>query len=74
MEFNNIEKEKYIKDIKSFFYNELDEDIGDLKALLVLDFFIEELGLEIYNKGIDDSHSYILNKLSEMEEIKLYKK
>lgn len=74
IEFNNIEKENIIKDIKSFFYDELDQDIGDLKAMFVLDFFIETIGLDIYNKGVEDSYNFIFNKLNDIGEIKLYKK
>lgn len=74
IEFTINERANFIKDIRNFFYNELDQDIGELKAMLVLDFFIENIGLNIYNKGVEDSHNYLQDKINDLYEIKLYKK
>jgi uncharacterized protein (DUF2164 family) len=40
---------------KRFFDEELDEDIGDLKARRVLDFFLREIGPSVYNQAIADA-------------------
>ena len=64
-----IEKntEKYLVDsIKRFFSQELDDDIGDLKATTVLDFFLKEIGPSIYNQAIADAQSYIQEKAADM--------
>ena len=52
--------------IRRFFTEELDEDIGDLKALRVLEFFILELGPNIYNQAISDAQKYFQEKASDL--------
>jgi uncharacterized protein (DUF2164 family) len=59
--------EKYLVDsIKRFFSQELDEEIGDLKATSVLDFFLKEIGPSIYNQAIADAQAYIQEKAADM--------
>lgn len=45
-------KDEMISAIKAYFQKEKDEDIGDLAAVLLLDFIIEELAPEFYNQGV----------------------
>jgi len=59
-------KKDMIGEIKKFFLEEKDEDLGDLGALLILDFFIEKLGPQIYNQGLDDAHLFISEKLEDL--------
>jgi len=51
-----------IGSIKRFFSEELDEDIGDLKAARVLEFFAAEIGPSIYNQAIADAQTYFQEK------------
>ncbi|PKQ19830.1 MAG: DUF2164 domain-containing protein [Actinobacteria bacterium HGW-Actinobacteria-6] len=52
------ETEAYlIGSIRRFFDQELEEDIGDLKALSVLDFFVREIGPNVYNQAIADAQA-----------------
>jgi len=67
-------REEMISSIKSFFLDERDEDLGDLSTSLILDFIIEELALEFYNQGIEDSYKYINDKLEDLQGIKKYRK
>lgn len=52
--------------IKEYFYNERDEEIGDLAASMILDFFIKELAPRFYNQGIEDSYRFLNDKLGDM--------
>jgi uncharacterized protein (DUF2164 family) len=52
--------------IKEYFSKERDEEIGDLAASMILDFFLKELAPEIYNQGINDSYAYLSYKLEDM--------
>jgi len=54
-------------EIRAFFDEELGDEIGDLKARLVLGFFLEQLGAEIYNEAIDDAQTWFHNKLLDIE-------
>lgn len=52
--------------IKRFFAQELDEDIGDLKAMRVLDYFASEIGPSIYNQAIADAQVYFQEKATDL--------
>ena len=61
------ETEKYLLgSIKRFFAEEMEEDIGDLKAALVLDFCVREIGPSIYNQAIADAQVYFHEKTSDL--------
>ncbi|QGU94017.1 DUF2164 family protein [Clostridium bovifaecis] len=55
-----------IEIIKSYFYEERDENLGDLGATLILDFILEKLAMEFYNKGIYDAYQYMNDRLDDM--------
>lgn len=74
---NNIKlskekREKMISSIKEYFFNERDEELGDLAAGLILDFFIEELSTEFYNQGVYDSYKYMNDRIDDLLEIQKY--
>lgn len=58
--------------IKNYFKKERDEELGDLAAMLILDFFIEKLAPEFYNQGVYDSYKYFSEKLEDLLEIQKY--
>jgi uncharacterized protein (DUF2164 family) len=59
--------EKYlVGSIKRFFEQNLDTDIGDLKAVMVLDFCIREIGPSIYNRAIADAQEYFQEKAADL--------
>lgn len=61
------EKQDYmISAIKEFFLKEREEDIGELAALLILDFFTTKLAKEFYNQGIDDSYQFMNEKIEDL--------
>lgn len=55
-----------ISEIKTYFLNEREEDLGDLAAGLILDFFIEKLAPEFYNQGVYDSYNYMNDKIADL--------
>ena len=52
--------------IKQFFASELDDDIGDLKAGTVLDFFVREIGPSVYNQAIADAQESLERAVSDL--------
>lgn len=54
-------------DIRAFFAESLDDEIGDLKARLVLDFFLGRLGAAVYNQAVADAHAWAQDKLMDIE-------
>ncbi len=66
----DIDKEKtkeMTEKIQKFIEDEFDESIGELRAGIVLDFFIKELGPPIYNQAIQDAQVFIQDKLIDLE-------
>jgi len=53
--------------IQVYFRDEYEEAIGTLKADLILEFFIKELGPKIYNQAIDDAYAFMQDKLIDLE-------
>jgi len=64
-------REQMISQIKEYFINERDEDLGDLAAALILDFFTEQLAPLFYNQGIFDSYQYMSDKIGDLLEIQM---
>jgi uncharacterized protein (DUF2164 family) len=60
-------RDRATAEIRRFFEDELDQDIGDLKAILVLDFFLRELAPFVYNEAVQDAQSWIRDRLDDLE-------
>lgn len=63
------QKSDMISSIQTYFLEEKGEEIGELAAGLLLDFFTQELASTFYNMGIHDAHTYLSGKLEDMFEI-----
>ena len=61
------DSEKYlIGSIKRFFIESMNDDIGDLKASLVLDFCMREIGPTIYNQAIADAQTDFQDRAADL--------
>lgn len=60
-------REKLIKEIITYFKTKRDQEIGILAAEDILDFFLEALCADIYNKAIDDSKATIKQSFENLE-------
>jgi uncharacterized protein (DUF2164 family) len=56
-----------VASIKRYFLEELDQDIGELKSGLVLEFFLKEIAPTIYNGAIADAQTYVRDRLVDLE-------
>nr|WP_139257385.1 DUF2164 domain-containing protein [Desulforamulus aeronauticus] len=66
IKLNNESRQYLISEIKTYFQKERDEDLGDLAAGLILDFFIEKLASEFYNQGVYDSYIYMNERIEDL--------
>jgi uncharacterized protein (DUF2164 family) len=69
IKLSKVTKQQLIKSIKQYFEEEINEEIGDLKASRFLDFCLQEICPSVYNRAIIDARSFIENKLSDLEDI-----
>lgn len=53
--------------IKRYFAENMDDEIGDLKAGLLLDFCVREIGPAVYNQAIVDAQSYFQGRVADLE-------
>ncbi|MBN2018196.1 MAG: DUF2164 family protein [Candidatus Cloacimonetes bacterium] len=71
LELQREVREKMIVQIKKFFLNERNEEIGDLAAILLLDFITDNLGKEFYNKGIRDCITQLSVNIEDLKGLEL---
>ena len=58
--------QRLIDSIKKFFAEHMDAEIGDLKARLMLEFCIKEIGPSIYNQAIADAQQYLNDRVADL--------
>ena len=58
---------RLVASIKRYAAENLDEEIGDLKAGLLLEYCLEEIGPSIYNQAIVDAQSYFTGRVADLE-------
>ena len=66
----NLSKEKrggLVAEIKCFFLDQRDEEIGDLQAELLIDLLTDKVGAEIYNQALNDALIWLKSRLSDLE-------
>jgi uncharacterized protein (DUF2164 family) len=52
--------------IQKYFREELEQDIGELQAKLLLDYVLKEIGPFAYNKGVRDAEEYMRLRVEDM--------
>jgi uncharacterized protein (DUF2164 family) len=67
IKLSDEQRKQSIASIKRYVAQELDQDIGDLKAGLLLDFVLKEIAPSIYNGAVSDAQAYLRDRLSDLE-------
>ncbi|MEX1307990.1 MAG: DUF2164 domain-containing protein [Eubacteriales bacterium] len=52
--------------VKLYFFEERDEELGDLAASLFVDFVVEKLAPEFYNQGVYDAYRFLNERCEEV--------
>ncbi|MGZ0656838.1 DUF2164 domain-containing protein [Coraliomargarita sp. W4R53] len=66
LKLTNQEARDAIPSIKRYILEEFEEEIGDLKAEMLLDFFLTEIGPYAYNRGVSDAEQYYREKTEDL--------
>lgn len=61
------EAKQAIASIKRYFDEKREEEIGDLHARLLLDFFLREIAPSVYNQAITDARAYFQERVADLE-------
>ena len=67
IELDREAERQALASIKRFFAEELEMDIGELKATLLLRFVLQEIGPCIYNRAVDDVTRHLLDVVEEID-------
>ena len=55
-----------IENLKRYYWNERNEELGNLAADLLLDFIVNDIGPHIYNKAVEDSYAYMNERTEDL--------
>ena len=58
---------KFTEEFIQFFKEERGEEIGIIAAENLLDFFLQHLGMEIYNVGVEDAKMFFKKRFEDIE-------
>lgn len=58
--------DRLVAKIKTYFNNELDQEIGGFEAEFLLEFFAKEIGPSFYNQGLSDAQTIFSEKTDEV--------
>ena len=67
--FSKEEKKLIIHRIQDYFADELDQDIGQIPAEMLLNFFTEQFGNYYYNRGLNDAHAGFMGKMDDFADL-----
>jgi len=65
------DREKLISEIQAYFWEERDEELGNLAAGFILDFIIKNIAPTFYNQGIRDSIKYMNERVEDLYGLEL---
>jgi uncharacterized protein (DUF2164 family) len=67
IELSKEKRSEAIASLKKYFEQGTGEPLGDLRAGLLLDFFVEEIGPTIYNQAIGDTQTRMQQRVADLE-------
>lgn len=67
IELDNETTSRAIASIRRYCDENLDEQIGELKARMFLEFILKEIGPSIYNGAITDAQAYFRDRVADLE-------
>ena len=67
IKLSKARRKELIAAVKSYFLENHDEEIGDMKAGFLLDFFMKKLAPPIYNQAIKDAQAYFQQKVEDLD-------
>ena len=60
-------RKQALASIKQYVSANLDQEIGDLQATLLLDYVLTEIAPSVYNQAIQDAQHYLQDRLNDLE-------
>jgi uncharacterized protein (DUF2164 family) len=67
IKLNQETEERLLSSLQRYCMKNFDEEIGVLKARLLLDFCLREIGPSIYNQAVQDAQAVMQEKIAEVD-------
>jgi uncharacterized protein (DUF2164 family) len=67
IELDKERKQRMVRAIQTYFVEKLDQEIGQLAAELLLEFFVKQVGPAIYNQAVKDAQAFLQDKLMDLD-------
>ncbi|MBC7895694.1 MAG: DUF2164 domain-containing protein [Cytophagaceae bacterium] len=67
IELSQANATRSVASIRRYFDEALDLEIGELKARMVLDFFLAEIAPSVYNLAIADVQTHMRDRVADLE-------
>jgi uncharacterized protein (DUF2164 family) len=67
IKLDNQAETQLLASLQRYCAQNFDEEIGNLKARLLLDFCLREIGPSIYNQAVRDAQAVMQDKIAEVE-------
>ncbi len=61
------DRKRAVASIQRYVAAEWEQEIGDLKAGLLLDYFLTEIAPSVYNRAIGDAQVFLRDRVSDLE-------
>ncbi len=68
IEFSREEREAVSRQVQRYMREELAQDIGQFDAEFLVDFFVQQVGPYIYNRGLYDAQAIMASRLESISE------
>ena len=66
IELTTHDSEEAIHSLKKYFSSEMDEELSDLRAKLLLDYILKEIGPLAYNRGVQHAEEFFRKQLEDL--------
>lgn len=60
-------RQRLLRSIQRYFKEQLEEEVGELKSSLLLDYVLREIGPSIYNQAIADAQAYLNERVADLD-------
>ena len=67
IELDAQRRQRLVERVQGFFLEEFDEEVSPFRAEQLLDFFLERLGPQAYNQGVQDARVFLQRKLDDLD-------
>ncbi|MBA5686604.1 DUF2164 domain-containing protein [Rugamonas apoptosis] len=69
IKLNKDVEQRLLSSIQRYCAENMDEEVGELKARLLLDYCLREIGPSVYNQAILDAQSAMQERIADIETV-----